>query len=277
MSELKNIIDMRRYYAGTVFGFAAARTNLPAGRLSDVAEFKSFEALEIHHEQLDAMSVFRREQLLERYRVLHTGNLMDLSLCRNLVAAPKPIQDSFIDEAARILKQLKDLYQIKTVTLDLSIGNALGDSGWRAVVARILRKLHPYLLENGQTVLLPFRIPVLSGCDAEQFAAFLRELMIPNVKVRLDIYPHELKKNPDPHTVAANLRFECRSVMFCYDADSGNRLLRAHLAPWLKYFALNAFRGPFFVCPFSQEHRLSPQEAESYSKLVDELKHNKQE
>ena len=63
MSELRNIIDMRRYYAKTVFGFAVAKTNLPVSRLPDAAEFKSFEALEIQHEQLDAMSVFRREAL----------------------------------------------------------------------------------------------------------------------------------------------------------------------------------------------------------------------
>lgn len=62
MSELRNIIDMRRYYAKTVFGFAVAKTNLPVSRLPDAAEFKSFEALEIQHEQLDAMSVFRRRR-----------------------------------------------------------------------------------------------------------------------------------------------------------------------------------------------------------------------
>ena len=33
MSELRNIIDMRRYYAKTVFGFAVAKTNLPVSRL----------------------------------------------------------------------------------------------------------------------------------------------------------------------------------------------------------------------------------------------------
>ena len=41
MSELRNIIDMRRYYAKTVFGFAVAKTNLPVSRLPDAAEFKS--------------------------------------------------------------------------------------------------------------------------------------------------------------------------------------------------------------------------------------------
>ncbi|MEI3003287.1 MAG: hypothetical protein V8T87_01505 [Victivallales bacterium] len=110
MSELRNIIDMRRYYAKTVFGFAVAKTNLPVLRLPDAAEFKSFEALEIQHEQLDAMSVFRREALLERFPVVHGGNLMDKSLSRNIISAPVKIQDDFIAESARLLKMIAAQY-----------------------------------------------------------------------------------------------------------------------------------------------------------------------
>lgn len=276
MSELRNIIDMRRYYAKTVFGFAVAKTNLPVSRLPDAAEFKSFEALEIQHEQLDAMSVFRLEALLERFPVVHGGNLMDKSLSRNIISAPVKIQDDFVAESARLLKMIAAQYRLHTVALDLSAGSAIADPVQKEALRRILRRLYPFLLENGQTLLLPFRLPVLGGCSAAELASFLRETMIPSIKVRLDIYPHELKKNSDPREIAGNLRFETRSVIFCYDADGGNRLLRAHLVPWLKYFALNAFYGPYFVCPFSQEYRLSPLEAESYSKLVEELKHKQE-
>ena len=112
MSELRNIIDMRRYYAKTVFGFAVAKTNLPVSRLPDAAEFKSFEALEIQHEQLDAMSVFRREALLERFPVVHGGNLMDKSLSRNIISAPVKIQDDFVAESARLLKMIAAQYRL---------------------------------------------------------------------------------------------------------------------------------------------------------------------
>ena len=222
------------------------------------------------------MSVFRREALLERFPVVHGGNLMDKSLSRNIISAPVKIQDDFVAESARLLKMIAAQYRLHTVALDLSAGSAIADPVQKEALRRILRRLYPFLLENGQTLLLPFRLPVLGGCSAAELASFLRETMIPSIKVRLDIYPHELKKNSDPREIAGNLRFETRSVIFCYDADGGNRLLRAHLVPWLKYFALNAFYGPYFVCPFSQEYRLSPLEAESYSKLVEELKHKQE-
>ena len=220
--------------------------------------------------------MFRREALLERFPVVHGGNLMDKSLSRNIISAPVKIQDDFVAESARLLKMIAAQYRLHTVALDLSAGSAIADPVQKEALRRILRRLYPFLLENGQTLLLPFRLPVLGGCSAAELASFLRETMIPSIKVRLDIYPHELKKNSDPREIAGNLRFETRSVIFCYDADGGNRLLRAHLVPWLKYFALNAFYGPYFVCPFSQEYRLSPLEAESYSKLVEELKHKQE-
>ena len=201
MSELRNIIDMRRYYAKTVFGFAVAKTNLPVSRLPDAAEFKSFEALEIQHEQLDAMSVFRREALLERFPVVHGGNLMDKSLSRNIISAPVKIQDDFVAESARLLKMIAAQYRLHTVALDLSAGSAIADPVQKEALRRILRRLYPFLLENGQTLLLPFRLPVLGGCSAAELASFLRETMIPSIKVRLDIYPHELKKNSDPREI----------------------------------------------------------------------------
>ena len=141
MSELRNIIDMRRYYAKTVFGFAVAKTNLPVSRLPDAAEFKSFEALEIQHEQLDAMSVFRREALLERFPVVHGGNLMDKSLSRNIISAPVKIQDDFVAESARLLKMIAAQYRLHTVALDLSAGSAIADPVQKEALRRILRRL----------------------------------------------------------------------------------------------------------------------------------------
>ena len=276
MSELRNIIDMRACYAKALFGFAAAKTNLPASRLSEAAECRNFEALEIQHELFDSLPAHRREEWKKRFRIIHAGSLTARSLSFSITSAPEKIRAGFVEESAWLLHSIAAKHGFRIAALDLPAGAVVADPAQKKILRRILEKLHPVLRENGQTLLLPFRLPVSGGCSPLEFAAFLRESMIPQVKVHLEIHPHELRKDFDPRAVAGNLRFETRAVTFCYDADCGNRLLRQHLAPWLKYFALNAFYGPYFVCPFSQEYRLSPLEAESYSKLVEELKHKQE-
>lgn len=276
MSELRNIIDMHRCYAKACFGFAAAKTNLPASRLADAAECRNFDALEIQHELFDTLPEHRQAEWKKRFRVIHAGSLTDRSLSYNITAAPEKIRAGFVEESARLLKSIAAKHGFRIAALDLPTGAILADPEQREILRSILKKLHPVLLENGQTLLLPFRLPVAGGCSAAEFAAFLRETMIPSIRTHLEIHPHELKKDFSPREIAQNLRFETRAVTFCYDADSGNRLLRQHLVPWLKYFALNAFYGPYFVCPFSLEHRLSAPEAESFSRLAEELKHKQE-
>ena len=276
MSELKNIIDMRACYSKALFGFAAAKTNLPASRLADAAECRNFDALEIQHERFDTLPEHRQADWKKRFRVSHAGSLTDRSLSWGIAAAPEKIRAGFVEESARLLKSIAVKHGFRIVTLDLPAGAVIADPEQREILRGILHKLYPVLRENGQTLLLPFRLPVSGGCSALEFSSFLRESMNPAVKAHLEIHPHELRKNFDPREIAGNLRFETCAVTFCYDADCGNRLLRQHLVPWLKYFALNAFYGPYFVCPFSLEHRLSAPEAESYSRLAEELKHKQE-
>ena len=91
------------------------------------------------------------------------------------------------------------------------------------------------------------------------------------LKLRLEIDPHQLKPDFKPEEIAGTFRLETRSVLFCCNADCGNRLLRQHLTPWMRYYALTGFPGPFLFCPFSQNNRLAVAESESYSRLTEEL------
>ncbi|MBO4631958.1 MAG: hypothetical protein J5858_08555, partial [Lentisphaeria bacterium] len=176
----------------------------------------------------------------------------------------------FIHTCAGIFRDLISS-GIRYCALDFSLLQLLeNDSGLRQV-RLLLRQLHPVLQETGMTVLLPVRLPLPDSGLCVKITDFLRSEMIPNLKLRLEIHPHEFKQDFCPEEAAGTFRLETRSVLFCCNADSGNRILRAHLSPWLRYFSLTGFPGPYFFCPFSQNNRLAAIESEVFSKLAETI------
>lgn len=268
---VKNVIRLRDYYPQLRFGFAAARTNLPVSRLCECADLKYFEAIELHREQYDALPDAERAAFLQRFKILQAGSILETPLAYNILSAPESMQKDFVRTVAAALRGFAKA-GIECGTLHFSVASALEDPVRRKSLERILRHLAPVLQETSRTVLLPVRIPSQKEDGIAVLSAFLRERMIPNLKVRLDLYPHEMARDFDPVRLAGTLRLETRSVLFCYNADCGNRLVRAHLMPWLRYFALVSFTGPFLVCPFSRDNRLASVEGEAFSRLAGEIK-----
>lgn len=268
---VKNVISLRDYYPQLRFGFAAARANLPVSRLGECADLKYFEAIELHREQYDAIPSAERSAFLQRFKIVQAGSILETPLAYNILSAPESMQKDFVRTVSAALRGFEKA-GIEFGTLHFSVASALEDPVRRKSLEKILRQLAPVLQETSRTLLLPFRIPAHKEDGINAFSAFLREMMIPNLKVRLDLYPHEMARDFDPVQLAGTLRLETRSVLFCYNADCGNRLVRAHLMPWLRYFSLLSFTGPFLVCPFSRDNRLASVEGEAFSRLAGEIK-----
>lgn len=268
---VKNVIRLRDYYPQLRFGFAAARTGLPPSRLSECADLKFFEAIELHREQYEAIPHAERAAFHQRFNVIQAGSILETPLAYNILNTAESMQMDFVRTVAAAIRGLAGA-GIECGTLHFSIVSALEDPARRKALARILHQLAPVLQETSRFLLFPVRIPSQKEEGVEVISSFLREMMIPNLKVRLDLYPHEMAHDFDPVKLAGTLRLETRSVLFCYNADCGNRLVRAHLMPWLRYFSLVSFTGPFLVCPFSRDNRLAAVEGESFSKLAGEVK-----
>ena len=153
MSELRNIIDMRACYAKALFGFAAAKTNLPASRLSEAAECRNFEALEIQHELFDSLPAHRREEWKKRFRIIHAGSLTARSLSFSITSAPEKIRAGFVEESAWLLHSIAAKHGFRISALDLPAGAVVADPAQKKILRRILEKLHflkfRTLLQNG--------------------------------------------------------------------------------------------------------------------------------
>ena len=267
---IKNIPSLNDYYRRVSFGFAAGRLGLNPERIAECTDRKDYLAAELPGEYLFGLGENELEKLRKRFRRLHCGNLLAPELTTLILDAGGNMQQEFLRTCAGIFRQMAD-HRILAGALDFSLIQTLRDDARQKKLSALLRKLHPALQETGITLLLPVRLPLPDPALKEKITRFLSDTMIPRLKLRLEIYPHELKQNFDPVEIAGTLRLETASVLFCCNADCGNRLIRPHLTPWMRYFALTGFPGPFLFCPFSQDNRLAAHESESYSRLSEEL------
>ncbi len=272
--SIKNIPSLNDYYRKLLFGFAAGRVNLSPAMIEDCTDRRNFSAAELSYEYCASLTPAAVRKLKKRFPEIHCGNFFTPGQTSLILGAGRNIRNDFIRTCRRMIRDLAAA-GIRCCSLDFSLTNILRDDDRLAVVSEILRKLHPALFETGMSLLLPVRLPLPDPEIIAGISAFLRERMITNLKLRLEIWPHVLKPDFKPEVLAGTLRLETGSVVFCCNADAGNRLIRAHLTPWLRYFALNGFHGPILFAPFSQNNRLAVNESDAFSKLTEEICKNR--
>lgn len=270
LDSIKNIPSLNEYYRKLRFGFAAGRVNLPAVLVDECTDLRNFSAVELSYEYCAALSRDAVSKLKKRFPAIQCGNFFTPEQTALILNAGRNIRNDFIRTCKTMFRELADR-GIRCGSLDFSLVNIQKDENQLAIVSGILRKLHPVLLETGETMLLPVRLPLPDPAVIAGISRFLRNQMIANVKLRLEIWPHSLKPDFKPEVLAGTLRLETGAMIFCCNADTGNRLVRAHLTPWLRYFALNGFRGPILFAPFSRGNRLAVMESEAFSKLTEEI------
>ncbi len=255
------------------FGMALGRMNLPLLNVRDFLDIPSFDALEIPAECFDASaSDLLRKLNPARFSCVHCGSILERRLCRNVPYCGKALREEFIHEAGRVLERIASVSPVRTAAFGCGMNTVLENEEASRNAEEIIRKLSPMLLRRGMTLLLPFRVPSQTDVRPEDMMRFLRNCLVPPVKVCLEIHPHELPRDFSPPEYAGLLRFETQSVMFVYDADSGNRLVPGHILPWIEYLDPVGMDGPFFSCPQSQDQRMSVPEADSFAKFVSRLR-----
>ena len=270
LDSIKNIPSLNNYYPKIRFGFAAGRVNLPSEMIEPCTDQHNFSTVELPFEYCSELTARACSKLKKRFSEIHCGNFFAPEQTSLILSAGRNIRNDFIRTCKSFFRDLA-ASGIRCGALDFSLVRILKEDGQIAIVSEILRKLHPVLLETGSSLLLPVRLPLPDPELMVKLSKFLRDQMIANIKLRLEIWPHELTPDFKPEKLAGSLRLETRSIVFCCNVDTGNRLVRPHLTPWLRYFALNGFRGPILFAPFSRDNRLMAIESEAFSKLTEEI------
>lgn len=257
---------MKHDFSQRLFGMALGRLNIPSAETRDFAVMPHLHCAELPLESwLGEKHYVSFYSDAIRYRELHCGSVMDPQVCRAIFnASEKHIRD-FVAETGCVLKKLHDA-GVRTVSLDFDMEEILSDSESERKLLLILQLLAPVLFRHEQTLLLPCRLP--SRHEAAEILRFMRNTLNPWVKLRLDLHPYDLKKEDDREKLALSFVFETRSVVFVYDADSGCRIQKEHVEPWLRPLERYGYKGPFLLAPMSRRQMTLP-ESESWDKIAE--------
>lgn len=256
------------------FGMAFAASGVPVQRILDFSELlKGFRAVEFPVEILELKEASKLlAGAINGFQYLHIGSIIDREVACNLPYASESLYSEFAVYTEKIMSLLGSI-GIQTVTFDPGMNSVLTDPRTLASALRMLNLIAPVLQRTGITLLLPFSLPCRGKETPEKLVEFLRTSMIPNLKVRLDIHPHDIPRGRTlPDQLAGTLLLEVKSVLFRYDADSGNVLIPEHVKVWIERFHALGFHGPFMAAPASGGAGRFLHEADAWSALINTLR-----
>lgn len=252
-----------------LFGMALGRIGMPETDIPDYLNFPHLQALELapgvllSPEQADW-----RKDMFRNTKAIHAGPLMERAVTDAVILRGNfRRRMEYAEEAVRILNGLAR-HGIREIALDCTLNDILCDAEAEGSLRLILRLLAPALLANGQTLLLPCRLP--SAVPPQEMTRLLRDTLLPCVKAQLELHPFEMDMPVDTALAGALLR-ETESICFLFDADCGAHIVRNHILPWLKWQERADRAVPFFLAPFSRRQRMTYPEAEAWERLAAEF------
>ncbi len=236
-----------------------------------IAASKMYPAIAVPFEYLEIQKENDKLEKLKRtFSILHTGSFLDDAVAKNLPYASESIHAEFRSYSGQILTAARQA-GLETLTFDPNLNQILDEEMAKNALIRLLKDIAPILLNLNITLLFPFSFPPKSTDSIKNLSAFLRNVMIPQVKLRLDVYPHLLKPTDHPVLQAKHLFTEVRAVFFRYNADSGNVLVPEHLEPWITEFAKKGFYGPYFAAPQTNRPELMEHESAAFLRVLEQI------
>ncbi len=123
------------------------------------------------------------------------------------------------------------------ILLDFDIEQSFGEPDLSAKIRKFINSFSHSLYHSGNKLLLPVRVPLLESVkSAEQYLEFLKKQMLPQAGFSIDIHPHELAgKEFSPREIMQWLEFDTVLLRFVYEPETGNRLVRKSIEPWIEY------------------------------------------
>lgn len=255
--------EPREYILRTAFGFSVEK-------LSQEIPTDFFQALPNRFTAAELPYYMVENPIqLEDISPVHACSLIEIGLLENLsLRQPGLVQDCIRGLGQNIENLVRKEIREGVLPLDL---NCLLSPEKERLYFMILKGLANVLERNSFTLLIPFSVPAASPELIRQVSSFLRKSLLPWVKLRLDVYAHELSPGYSPEDLAGDLFMEIRSLRFVYAADTGNILVPEHIVPWLTSLGEYGFRGPCFFAPMAANISGLPSWIESNEKLIGKM------
>lgn len=256
------------------FGVSALSSSLPASALVEVCDQEGFSGIELSAAQIENLSISQRNRVMEYFPRIVTGSFVNSSVMEGLLQSSSKMLNGFVQELSDLFEKLSRM-QIKYLSFDLPFLEILreNDACKMENLHHLLKKLLPSLTRNDQILLLPFPVPSPDPeMDWQKVNSFLRKSMTPLIKLRLDVYPHELTRKSDLFALCGLLGFDTKEVVLHYNADRGETLVKEHVLLLIRYLLSYGFQGSFLISPLSRDGRFMMPEAAHFAEILKEIR-----
>ncbi len=242
----------------TSFGIAFSRIGAEPAAIADFLPCQELDVLELPWEAVGSPV---HQEAQKRNRQVICGSIADARLSAAILRGDRKMRSSFAGQLRNAVAGLA-ANNIRTATLDCPVSDIIAES-LAPELRELLLETAPALLKHDFTLLLPHAVPSVQL--PEKVMQLLRNTLIPNVKLNLNVFPWQLPRDCDVKKEAGLLGYETRVLTFRYDADSGQKLLPAHLESWLSVLPAET---RILFAPFSLRNRMLQTEAEYFSHFV---------
>lgn len=237
--------------------------------ISGLNEMTHFKGLELPGHFFDDPEL---PELLSRknWYYIHASQIVSNSLARSIVEqAPKMIAD-FVETMEKTAAKLKKFY-VDSCSVDFSLEYLPENPDVYQPTVELFKKIAPVFYNTDINFCIPVKIPSASDILPEFFLTFMKEILSPNLRLSIDIYPHRLGKEFEPEGLFRWFRFDSLVVRLVYDAALGNHLLKASVQPWIKYLKHSGFTGAVIFSPRISDAEAFLKEAAVLHQMISEF------
>jgi hypothetical protein len=163
-------------------------------------------------------------------------DMIDPGVSREIINQSASIQSDLKIHLRKLISEADDINS-SGILIDFAIEQSFGDPELSEKIRNFINSFSNSFYHSSNKLLLPVRVPLLDSVESpEQYLDFLKKQMLPQAGFSIDVHPHELAgKDFSPEKIMKWLEFDTVLLRFVYEPETGNRLVRKSIEPWIEY------------------------------------------
>lgn len=163
-------------------------------------------------------------------------DMLNPSVSREIITQSSSIQNDLKLYLRKLITEAGNINS-SGILLDFAIERSFENPDLSEKLKTFINSFSHSLYHSKNKLLLPVRVPLLESVKSpEQYLDFLKKQMLPQAGFSIDIHPHELAgKDFSPEEIMKWLEFDTVLLRFVYEPETGNRLVRKSIEPWIEY------------------------------------------
>ena len=163
-------------------------------------------------------------------------DMIDPAVSREIISQSESIQNDLKIYLRKLITEA-DGINSSGILLDFAVERSFENPVLAEKLRTFINSFSNSLYHSDNKLLLPVRVPLLESVKSpEQYLEFLKKQMLPQAGFSIDVHPHELAgKDFSPLEIMKWLEFDTVLLRFVYEPETGNRLVRKSIEPWIEY------------------------------------------